>query len=294
MYKVFLLVYILSCYSFLKAQTSFCVNINAKDFEIGDIDVALDDGDCVSNFVSWHEFVALSWTSGGVPIFDRSLIKYDISFIPGNANIDSAFLTLYKHPAPTSANGDAFNGDCSFLLQQVTDNWIPNTVNWCNQPNVNTANEILVSCNSFVNLNEVKINVSDMLSFMHQNGINYGFKIRMQTEQPFNSATFVSSNHPNDNLWPNLKVCYTIPVGFEEIHDNLKCNLKAENGVIKILVNKTTLMHANVYNSTGKLMSAVDFTNQTEITNTQFAGGFYIVEVIDYSTNKSKYFKVIL
>jgi hypothetical protein len=277
----------------INAQNINCININASDQKIGDIDVALDDGDCITNYLSWHEFVALSWTSGGVPIFDRSLIKFNISIIPSLATIDSAILTLHKHPAPTSANGQAFNGDCSFYLQEVIEDWIPNTVTWCDQPNINLNNQILIPCNSFINQNMVKIDLTNMLSNMHNQGLNYGFKIRMVNEQPFNSATFVSSNFPQPSMWPDLKICYSLPVGQLDLSRKLKYTLITGENSTRLVVNLSTPMLLKIYDSNGRIVLQDEFINLYEISRDRLKAGFYIIEINDPASNIKEIIKLL-
>jgi hypothetical protein len=157
------------------------------------------------------ELGANSWTHEGVVIGQRGLFKFDFSSIPSNATILSAKLTLYSNPTPL--NGDLINANSgsnnAMLIQRVTSSWTASTVKWINQPTSTTQDQILIphTNSSFVDL--VDVDVKNLVKSMIGANSNYGFLIRLQTEQIFNSRIFCSSYYPNSAKHPKIVIEYS-------------------------------------------------------------------------------------
>jgi hypothetical protein len=274
-----------------------CVEISGGG-EMGDTDVALDDGDCSTNFQSWHELVALCWTSGGQPIIDRSLIKFDLQQIPNESNILSASLKLYKHPAPTSANGVSFNGDCSFYVQRVQEVWYPNLVTWCNQPSTDSSDQILINCDSFVNLDSLSIDVTSMINNMYSNPQNnFGFLIKMKTELPYNSATFTSKNYPEQSLIPKLNVCYSTITKIKNEESTFKNNFSISqnnsNSKIDFVFKAPTNCIISIYSiNSSKIFETQQ--NSSFSLDLPIEKGMFICQIRDLNSNNEANFKLFL
>jgi len=151
-----------------------------------------------------------AWTSGGTPYTVRSLLKFDLSSVPTNANIVSAHLYLYSYPSPT-LNGNFIDANFgtanSFTVQRVTANWSPGSTNWFNQPPVTTANQVVVPHTSQSVL-DLDLDVKNMISPMINSG-NYGFLMKIENETFYNSRIFVSSyNTAYPAKRPKLVVVY--------------------------------------------------------------------------------------
>jgi hypothetical protein len=299
MLKIFLIsLFVIFQTILLMAQDSNqCVEISGGG-EMGDTDVALDDGDCSTNFVSWHELVALCWASGGQPIIDRSLIKFDLQQIPNSSNILSANLKLYKHPAPTSANGTSFNGDCSFYIQRVQELWYPNSVTWCNQPSTDSSNQILINCDSFINLDSLSVDVTSMINNMFSNPQNnFGFLIKMKTELPYNSATFTSQNYPEQSLIPKLNVCYSTITKIKNEESTFKNNFSISHNNSNSKIDFVFKAPTNCIVSIYSLNSSKIFETQQ---NSSFSldlpleKGMFICQIRDLNLNNEANFKLFL
>lgn len=152
-----------------------------------------------------------AWTKNGAPYTMRALVKFDLSAIPSNSTIVSANLYLYSFPSPT-LNGnftDANSGtNNTLLVQQVTGNWSASSVNWFNQPSTSTSNQIIVpsTTHSVLDLN---IDVTDMVGSMVKNNANYGFLLKLQNEQYYNSRIFITSfNTTYGTKHPKLVIQY--------------------------------------------------------------------------------------
>lgn len=187
------------------------------------------DNDCVATpdtittaYMNYGEEETLwmkDWTwnaigcSGGTI---RSLLCFtELSTIPSNAVIVSATLRLY---GVTSDRNTSYSGapasyyENTVVVQQVTSPWNENTVTWNTQPSTTTANQFIIP-QSTSQYNWNYTNSSSELVAMVQNmvsGNNYGFMLRLQTEQHYRNMVFASSDHPDASLHPELEVTYKV------------------------------------------------------------------------------------
>lgn len=146
----------------------------------------------------------------------RSLLCFtELSNIPSNAVIVSATLRLY---GVTSDRNTSYPGapasyyENTVVVQQITSPWNENTVTWNTQPSTTTANQFIIP-QSTSEYNWNYSNSSPELVAMVQNmvsGNNYGFMLRLQTEQHYRNMVFASSDHPDASLHPELEVTYRV------------------------------------------------------------------------------------
>lgn len=154
-----------------------------------------------------EDFIGAYWTWGGTPGILRSLIKFDLSSIPTNANITSAKLSLYYNPTSTTAGQAGTNAS---WLQRITSDWQENTVTWNTQPTVTTSGEASLAQSTTSNQDYLDINVKNMVNHMVSNpATNYGFLLRLQNETSlYSSMKFASSDYSNASLHPKLVIIY--------------------------------------------------------------------------------------
>ena len=146
----------------------------------------------------------------------RSLLCFtELSNIPSNAVIVSATLRLY---GVTSDRNTSYPGapasyyENTVVVQQITSPWNENTVTWNTQPSTTTANQFIIP-QSTSQYNWNYTNSSSELVAMVQSmvsGNNYGFMLRLQTEQHYRNMVFASSDHPDASLHPELEVTYRV------------------------------------------------------------------------------------
>ena len=98
-------------------------------------------------------FPLFAWTMVELPFTSRELLSFDLSTIPQSAQIISANLYLYSHPAPINGNlVDAnFGTNNSFSIQQVIAPWNTASVTWFNVPAITTNNQVVVPHTSHLN-----------------------------------------------------------------------------------------------------------------------------------------------
>jgi hypothetical protein len=152
-----------------------------------------------------------AWTINSDPFTVRIILKFDLSSIPANATIVSANLYLYSYPKPTS-NGNLsdanFGTDNTMLVQQVTANWTPTSINYYAPPATSTSNQVVVPHTNQTTL-DLNLNVKPIVSSMVAGNANYGFMLKLQNETTYNSRIFVSSHNTTYTAkHPKLVVVY--------------------------------------------------------------------------------------
>jgi hypothetical protein len=161
--------------------------------------------------IAQADLLAATWTRNGNLFTVRCLLKFDLSAINTSATIVSANLYLYSYPSPT-LNGnftDAnYGANNSMFVQQVTSNWSPGTLTWGNQPSASTTNQVSVPTTTQSQL-DLNLDVTAMVSSMVSGNANYGFLMKLQSEQTYTSRIFVSSHNTTyTTKFPKLVVVY--------------------------------------------------------------------------------------
>ena len=157
------------------------------------------------------EFIASSWTFGGIPGDVRSFIEFDLSFIPEDANVITATLYLYSADSLPSGNHSDLSGTNEGWIEKVVEEWSEETINWNNQPATTAVNRIAVPA-SHDPMENYEINVSQMVQEMVANPeMNNGFMFKMQTEEYYRRLNFASSDYPDSTVHPKLAITYASP-----------------------------------------------------------------------------------
>ncbi|HEX8549898.1 MAG TPA: choice-of-anchor L domain-containing protein, partial [Cytophagaceae bacterium] len=134
----------------------------------------------------------------------RSLIQFDLSQIPTNAQIINSTLSFYE------SKSDVFD-TCALFLRKITAAWQENSVTWSNQPAFTTTNQVSVpAANGDVSLDLTKI-VQESVTTPAQ---NFGYMLMLQNEA-FSGSTkakyYGSSDNRNAKSRPRLEITYIVP-----------------------------------------------------------------------------------
>ena len=156
-------------------------------------------------------------TQGGVNNINRTFISFDLSTIPTNAIVDSAFLNIYYSQAvvdlfyQSSTYFDGHVGDTRIWIQKVTQPWSENTITWNNQPLTTTVNQVGVSTYTS-KVQNYKFIVKDFVQGMVANPTNnHGFMLKLQNETPHTLVALASSDEANPSIRPKIQVYYRLP-----------------------------------------------------------------------------------
>ena len=158
----------------------------------------------VNNYGASPNLIAAAWTYQGTFGKIRGLIKFDLTSLPVNMQIQSAYLNLYHNP---TSGHEGHAGNNIAWISKITGNWDETTVNWNSQPSITIENQVTIPPSSNATQNYLEIPVTDIVQDMIENpDANNGFQIMLQYEEIYNSLIFASSDHPSSELWPMLAV----------------------------------------------------------------------------------------
>lgn len=177
-------------------------------------DVMIVDYLPTNNLGTHPDLQANAWTFSPTPGVLRSLIQFDYSSLPNGAVVTSAYLSLFESVGSNSGDHSTTSGSNEAWLQRVTSNWDETTVTWATQPSTTTANEITLPASTSANQNYPNIDVTLLVQDMVNSGNNYGFMLRLVTEQHYRRLNFASSDNSNSALHPSLVINYTLPITF--------------------------------------------------------------------------------
>ena len=152
-------------------------------------------------------------TISGVPNHNRILIDFDLSEIPVNASIDSAFLNLYFNYSSgysTAHNGPSgYTGSTDFKIYRITTAWEESSVTYETQPTFDESLSILVPGHITGDQDFEHLNVTDLVQkIIQQPGSSHGFFLKLAEEIPYKMLLLASSDHPDESIRPKIEVYY--------------------------------------------------------------------------------------
>ena len=242
-------------------------SVTGKDAMVGSY-----PNDLNTNIGNHIHLLASAWTVSGSPGVRRGLLQFDLSGIPAGASIVEAKLSLYHSSMQPNEGHTDRSGSNDWVIQRITSNWDEQTVTWNNQPNSTTQNQILLpGCTGcwpvYSTSDYLNINVDTIVQYWVDNpSENFGFIMKLQTEQFYRAMKFASSDHPDASLHPKLEVTYLTRAEQCLVADypfNGNANDASGNG-----------HHATVYGATltadrfGNPNSAYDFDGSDDYINT--------------------------
>ncbi len=153
--------------------------------------------------------VPYSWSQFGTPETRRSLLQFDLSSLPTNAIVDSAFLSLSfsQKFVQDSPPFTGHFGSNSLEIRRITQDWTASTATWTNQPTTTNNNVVNVSAATSQSQDYPKINVKNLVIDQFTN-TNFGFMIKHQIEAPYKITCLTSSEEIIASKRPKLVVYY--------------------------------------------------------------------------------------
>jgi len=164
------------------------------------------------NYGEYEEMYLYNWTHGGTPVTNRIAIDFNLSEIPPNSTIDSAFLDLFFHYDSeyiAGLNVDGNSGNNNFLVQRIIEDWNETNVTWNNQPATTSTNEVMVPDANIANHDYKRINISELVKDYNNNASeSFGFLLKHEIETYYKVLFFASGDHSDSDIHPRLVVYY--------------------------------------------------------------------------------------
>ena len=162
-----------------------------------------------NNYGDVSHFQPYAWTENGILNVIRCFIDFDIlSHIENAEEVDKVYLHLFYNPdrPALSPFGKGHHGENAFNIYRITSPWEEMGVIWNTQPSVDESINVLVP-KSTTKTEDYKIDVTVLVKEMINNPeSSYGFALQLLDETPYRTTVFVSSDHPNSDLWPKLEI----------------------------------------------------------------------------------------
>lgn len=158
-----------------------------------------------------------AWTSGGIPIAGRSLIKFTgLSAIPSTAKVIAAKLYMYgieSSPHLPVGNsrypGSEYPYDNKVAVVRVIEDWDPAVVTWFQQPKVTPEDSVTIPTSTAQWNYDAVVNVTNMVKKMVADpAANYGFGFKIANETIHTCMQFSSSRYAIPERRPKLVVLY--------------------------------------------------------------------------------------
>jgi len=195
------------------------------------------------NFGNHPDFLATAWTNGGSAVVDRSLLEFNMSWIPKGTNVVNATLDLFHYNSTANIGHSNLSGPDNASLYRVTQSWDEHQVTWNNQPTYTTLNRVMLPASTSSTQN-YSVDVTALVQDMINNPLNsFGFIFKEDTEQYYRSMLFASSNESNPAFHPRLtlvlagqitpgNLCYyQLPLNVSVAGTNATCNGKCDGSV---------------------------------------------------------------
>ncbi len=141
-------------------------------------------------------------------LISRSLIEFDLSSLPRNAKVLHAELRLFNgERSDLQANLNALNSN-ECVLQRITESWEESDINWDNQPETSTVNQVIINPSSS-EYQDVNIDVTNLLIDL-QRIENFGIMLKLRDETGTKRKVFGSSDAFHSEFHPELLVEFEI------------------------------------------------------------------------------------
>jgi gliding motility-associated-like protein len=169
------------------------------------------DSERNTNYGNNAQLPAVAWTFSGTPGTIRGVVEFNLSSIPANAVINSAYLSLY---AWGQNNGlgqhSSLSGSNIGWIQRVTTMWDEQTVTWNTQPSTTSQNQVVLHESNSPNEDYLNMDVTALVQDMLDNpSSSFGFLISEQVESYYRRLNFCSSDHTDPARRPKLVITYT-------------------------------------------------------------------------------------
>lgn len=182
---------------------------------VSDATVSSLDGS--ANYGSNPDLIALTWETNTEQFTFRSYFRFDLSSLPEGELVD-ATLSLF---ATSNSGNPQHYGFNEALLLRVEENWAQETITWDNQPSTTIEEAVFIPRSDEPGQHYDQLSISSSVeASINSNSPDMGFALQLQSETIYKSLNFASSDHPNEELHPVLRVTMNVPDGSTGFDDD--------------------------------------------------------------------------
>lgn len=174
------------------------------------------------------------------------------------------------------------DGSNSSYIQKIIESWDEFTVTWATQPNTTSQNQVSIPATNSGNQDFIDIDVTNIIKDIVADTSNgHGMMLKLESELYYRGLVFASSDHPNSDLHPELKIVYNENLGLNENKSKM-INVFPNPTSDKVFISGIQMeSKLNIYNSSGMLISTqVIKDNDEAISTINFDYGLYIFQII--------------
>lgn len=232
-----------------------------------------------TNFGGGDKLSPYAWTQGGALNISRSLLNFNLDWLPNNSHLTKAELNVFHNN--TYPPFSKHQGDLNFQVMEIKEPWNEFAVNWNNQPYFNPndfVNGMLANDTAdIVNLDVLPV-LTDMANY-------HGLVLKLKEETPYSIIILGSSNHPNPQFHPSLTVCYSLDnSGLDDLIEGSKliCFPNPVKQVLTIGYPEKEIHELILYNNSGKVMltDSTHFKGPKLIEVSDFKPGIYYLSIL--------------
>jgi hypothetical protein len=144
----------------------------------------------------------------------RSLIMFNLKELPKNARIGKAFLSLYyKTPYFYEGIDERYMSENLAVFQKIITPWEEHEVTWNKQPETTEVNQVFLKPMPWISANFYTIDVTAIIQDLRNHPEDlHGIMFRLIKEKNVSGFIFGSSDHPEKEMHPTLRLHMLLPV----------------------------------------------------------------------------------
>jgi len=229
-------------------------------------------------------FMASAWTNGGEPTVVRCLIDVIPEGFPEGVEIIDARLSLYSYDSPSNGPHSTISGSNATYLQRIVEPWSETEVNWMNQPETTTQNQVTLQASAFSIQDYEDIDITALVQDMMANpDQDHGLLMKLITEDYYRAMVFGSSDNDNPELWPKIEITYEAPLAVDDLNGiDFRIFPNPCDSWTRVQFQEEEVGRINVFDQMGKLLDSKGFSGSSEVLLdlSHLADGIYTLQCI--------------
>jgi hypothetical protein len=217
------------------------------------------------------------------------MIKFDLSSIIPEKEIEKVTLSLkawnsqegFGPHSPLTKSND-------FSFYRILSPWVETVVTWKNKPDYSTTNSVNV-IGTDIPSKDYEIDLTSLTKDLISTK-NYGFLMKLNTEDFYSKVNFCSKDHTTESKRPVLKITYSDKVASitkPENENTISVYPNPANNLLFILNTITNSAVVEIVNLQGqRIYENYNVSNNEAIDISNFSTGVYFVSVNGLTVNK--------